>query len=492
MIGLLSPFKSKRFPGHWRFVLTFLLVTALAASVPGRPAVAGSGYTLPPSTQLRAVAYGNGTYVVNGDYDDTTAGTRSALFLTSPDGSTWTAQPAMNNIGIVDIAFGNGLFVAVGSTPGKTLTSGVVLTSGDGVHWTQQNSFDIELNSVVYGDGTFVLIGYNGNYTSTDGANWTPISKQYAGALYEYSQLLYTGSVFADFHETQFASSPNGAVWQTEDMGLIDYSGTGMIYPNIGVTGAVYGDGMYVAVGDYYTNTPTTPPEGNPVVITSRDAVKWTMTSLNESCHLESIAFGNGVFVATGANGGILTTPDGINWTGLLTGAKVSYGLVSFCNNEFVALGDGGAISTSPDGVNWTNSRSSYQAVFTIGQANYVLNGQTCSTDAAPFIDNGRVFVPVCYLGEALGVDVGWSPDSKTVGLTKNTPPAVGFGVELVIGIKTITYQGSGLPQQGDSIAMDVAPLVRNGRTYLPARYVAEAFGRTVTWDQASQTVTIE
>jgi hypothetical protein len=216
------------------------------------------------------------------------------------------------------------------------------------------------------------------------------------------------------------------------------------------------------------------------------------MTSLNESCHLESIAFGNGAFVATGANGGILTSPDGINWTGLLTGAKVSYGLVSFCNNEFVALGDGGAISTSPDGVNWTNSRSSYQAVFTIGQANYVLNGQTCSTDAAPFIDNGRVFVPVRYLGEALGVDVGWSPDSKTVGLTKNTPPAVGFGVELVIGIKTITYQGSGLPQQGDSIAMDVAPLVRNGRTYLPARYVAEAFGRTVTWDQASQTVTIE
>jgi hypothetical protein len=37
-----------------------------------------------------------------------------------------------------------------------------------------------------------------------------------------------------------------------------------------------------------------------------------------------------------------------------------------------------------------------------------------------------------------------------------------------------------------------VAPLVRNGRTYLPARYVAEAFGRAVTWDQASQTVTIE
>jgi hypothetical protein len=79
---------------------------------------------------------------------------------------------------------------------------------------------------------------------------------------------------------------------------------------------------------------------------------------------------------ATGNRGVILASLGGINWTGLLTGAKAAYGLVSFCNNEFVALGDGGTISTSPDGAYWTNSSSDCQAVFTVGQANYVLTGR--------------------------------------------------------------------------------------------------------------------
>jgi hypothetical protein len=489
MIELLRPLKSKRVPGHWRFLLTLLLATALAAAVPVLPAVAGSGYTLPPATQLTAAVYGNGVYVVVGASVTSAAlDAYGSVILTSTDGKSWMLQPTLDNSGFSDVTFGNGIFVAVGRMPGKPLNTGVVQTSSDGVRWRVQN-FDVGLSRVVYGNGRFVLLGNNNNYVSTDGVNWTPFPNK---VIVESSKLIYSNGVFADFHATQFASSQDGVNWQTQDDGLIDYSGTGEFFPNIGVTGAVYGDGMYVAVGDYYTNTPTTPPEGNPVVITSRDAVKWTMTSLNESCHLESIAFGNGAFVATGANGGILTSPDGINWTELLTGAKAAYGLVSFCNNEFVALGDGGTISTSPNGVNWTNSSSSYQAVFTVGKPSYLLNEQTYPTDTAPFIEGGRVFVPVRYLGDALGANVGWSPDNKTVGLTKNTPPAVVFGVELVIGIKTITYQGSGLPQQGDSIAMDVAPLVRNGRTYLPARYVAEAFGRTVTWDQASQMMTIE
>jgi hypothetical protein len=154
-------------------------------------------------------------------------------------------------------------------------------------------------------------------------------------------------------------------------------------------------------------------------------------------------------------------------------------------------MGDGGTISTSPDGVNWTNSRSSYQAVFTIGQSNYVLNGQTYPTDAAPFIKDGRAFVPVRYLGDALGVVVGWSgiPGDQTVPLTMYVSSTTALGVTLTIDSKTLTYQGSGI--QGKSLTMDVAPLIRNGRTYLPASYVAQAFGYTVAWNAGSQTVTV-
>lgn len=40
-------------------------------------------------------------------------------------------------------------------------------------------------------------------------------------------------------------------------------------------------------------------------------------------------------------------------------------------------------------------------------------------------------------------------------------------------------------------VANDVAPVIRNGRTMLPARFVAEALGGTVGWNEAEQKVTI-
>ena len=43
----------------------------------------------------------------------------------------------------------------------------------------------------------------------------------------------------------------------------------------------------------------------------------------------------------------------------------------------------------------------------------------------------------------------------------------------------------------GQSVENDVAPVVRNDRTMLPARFVAENLGATVAWDQAAQQVTI-
>ena len=43
----------------------------------------------------------------------------------------------------------------------------------------------------------------------------------------------------------------------------------------------------------------------------------------------------------------------------------------------------------------------------------------------------------------------------------------------------------------GEQIVNDVAPIIRNDRTMLPARFVAEALGASVEWDEAAQKVTI-
>lgn len=126
-------------------------------------------------------------------------------------------------------------------------------------------------------------------------------------------------------------------------------------------------------------------------------------------------------------------------------------------------------------------------ALFKLGETKYEVSSegrkQMWEADAAPFLENGRAFVPVRYLALALGVPEGgivWSPAAQTVtlkheGVTINL--AVGKNVQLV---------------NNREVIMDVAPLLMPpGRLYLPARYVSEALGFNVGWDERAKTVVI-
>jgi hypothetical protein len=128
-----------------------------------------------------------------------------------------------------------------------------------------------------------------------------------------------------------------------------------------------------------------------------------------------------------------------------------------------------------------------YKARFIVGDRSYTVvageKEEVKAMDAAPFIDNGRTYVPVRYLAYALDVPgdgVSWDEKSSAVKLSKD-----GVTVTLVIGEET-----GYINDQPRSIG--VAPLLREGRTYLPARFVAEAFGYQVDWDAISQTVSIK
>jgi hypothetical protein len=59
-----------------------------------------------------------------------------------------------------------------------------------------------------------------------------------------------------------------------------------------------------------------------------------------------------------------------------------------------------------------------------------------------------------------------------------------GKAIKLVIGDRTLSANGQ-------TKQMDVTPVIKDGRTYLPARWVAEAFGYTVRWNPQVQTVYI-
>jgi hypothetical protein len=121
-----------------------------------------------------------------------------------------------------------------------------------------------------------------------------------------------------------------------------------------------------------------------------------------------------------------------------------------------------------------------HNASFYIGSNIMNVNGSNIIMDVAPYIKSGRTYIPVRFLGDALGATTAWDAATQTVTVTKGDKTVV-----LVIGSKTAKVNGA-------DVAMDVAPEIVNGRTMLPARYVAEGLGFSVGWNAALQQVVIQ
>ncbi|HEY8343298.1 MAG TPA: copper amine oxidase N-terminal domain-containing protein, partial [Calditerricola sp.] len=121
--------------------------------------------------------------------------------------------------------------------------------------------------------------------------------------------------------------------------------------------------------------------------------------------------------------------------------------------------------------------------VFTVDNTKYTVNGVEKTADVAPYIKDGRTFLPVRYVAEALGVssdNILWDAATKTVTLFKGDRV-----VKLKIGSKVLYVNGT-------AINMDVAPEIKDGRTMLPLRWVGTALGVTVEWDEEARTVTVK
>ena len=118
------------------------------------------------------------------------------------------------------------------------------------------------------------------------------------------------------------------------------------------------------------------------------------------------------------------------------------------------------------------------------------VDGVSMTMDVAPYIKDSRTYMPIRYVAYALGVgnpalgaadpSIIWSDTDRTVTLIKG-----GTVVQLKINSTQLIMNGA-------VINMDVAPEINNGRTMLPASWVANAFGYTAQWDAATQQVTIK
>mgnify|MGYP000855193826 CR=1 FL=1 len=109
-----------------------------------------------------------------------------------------------------------------------------------------------------------------------------------------------------------------------------------------------------------------------------------------------------------------------------------------------------------------------------------ILDGEQLSfADTQPIIKDGRTLVPLRSIFEAMGATVSWNQDTLTV-------TAVKGNTKVILPIWSTEPTINGQVKK-----LDVPAKIVNGRTLAPLRFVGEAFGGTVKWDQTSETVRI-
>jgi hypothetical protein len=107
-----------------------------------------------------------------------------------------------------------------------------------------------------------------------------------------------------------------------------------------------------------------------------------------------------------------------------------------------------------------------------------IVNGQNILPDVPPQIINDRTMIPVRFVAEALGLDVCYRSSENTVFIRRGNDV-----VRLLINDKV--YKNDVV------IPLDVQATIINDRTFVPVRFISEAFGAFVTWDESSKTVVI-
>lgn len=107
------------------------------------------------------------------------------------------------------------------------------------------------------------------------------------------------------------------------------------------------------------------------------------------------------------------------------------------------------------------------------------INGNEMKAQTSPIVIDGRTFIPMRDIFESLGATVTWDGTKKEITARRGQ-----VEIKLRIGSNNSTVNGI-------LVKVDVAPFIYKGKTMVPLRFVSEALGEKVEWDQASRSIYI-
>lgn len=108
-----------------------------------------------------------------------------------------------------------------------------------------------------------------------------------------------------------------------------------------------------------------------------------------------------------------------------------------------------------------------------------IVNDHIVYSDVYPYIKNNRTYVPIRFIAEELGYDVKWDGANRKVTMTND-----GTTVELTIGSNKMMVNGK-------TVLLDAPAEIRDDRTFVPLRAIAEAFGEKVDYSKDYKAVYI-
>src|SRR6266850_4866559 len=259
---------------------------------------------------------------------------------------TWNIRTAPSSNHLQGVAYGHGLFVAVGD-------QNTILTSPTGTDWMQRTSGVSVLHSATTGNGWFVAGGQEAALirSSRDGINWTNgIGTTGLQRVFGFTHAnnLFVGVGRGTRSDNSFSSyvvtSRNAIDW---DYPFLPTTNTLLTNTLLAVT---HGTNLFVAVGETGT------------IITSTDGTTWTVRNSGTLASLRAIAFHQSRFIAAGDGGIVLASPDGISWS---AAPPASFDIRALASGPgaLVAVGSfgsSGRLQASPDGLSWPGTSRAF------------------------------------------------------------------------------------------------------------------------------------
>lgn len=109
-----------------------------------------------------------------------------------------------------------------------------------------------------------------------------------------------------------------------------------------------------------------------------------------------------------------------------------------------------------------------------------MVNGRVVKSDVSPFLDaNNRTMVPLRLVAEELHYQVDWSAGTRQVMVTNGATQVV-----LKVGSREASVDGR-------QVRLDTAAILRDGRTFVPLRFIGESMGAQVLWEASAHRVVV-